>query len=123
MAYSGWQLPKGERDRILAMIPATYPDLVAHHVTEALGDNTLPVPPEVKCEIVGWADDGKGVQALVVRINGSSKRPMGGIYHITWSLDRAAGFKPVDSNKVIAENGWTPFACLTEIKVTPKVFA
>lgn len=120
MAYSGWQLPQGERDRILRMIPATYPDLVAHHVTEALGDKaTLPV--HVKCEIVGFADDGKGVQALIVRINGSSKRPMGGIYHITWSLDRAAGFKPVDSNRVIAD-GWTPFSCLTEINVEPKVF-
>ncbi len=122
MAYSGWYLPEHERDSILRFIPAKYPDLIAHHVTEALGLD-LPVPPNVRCEIVGFADDGEGVQALVVRINGSTHRPMGGTYHITWSLDRSAGFKPVDSNRVIAQNGWTPFSSILEIKVEPRVFA
>jgi hypothetical protein len=35
---------------------------------------------------VGEADDGAGVQALVVRIGGTTERPDGAIYHITWSL-------------------------------------
>ena len=58
-------------------------------------------------EIVGQADDGRGVQAHVVRIGGTTKRPDGSTYHITWSLDRSRGRKPVESNDVIARQGWT----------------
>jgi hypothetical protein len=47
----------------------------------------------------------RGVQALVVEIDGSVTRPDGSIYHITWSLDRAAGRKPLESNAVLL-SGW-----------------
>jgi len=46
------------------------------------------------------------VQALVIRIEGSTRRPDGGTYHITWSL--APGRRPVESNEVIAARGWSP---------------
>ena len=52
-------------------------------------------------------DDGRGVQALVLRIAGTTARPDGSRWHVTWSLDRAAGRKPVESNTVIAERGWS----------------
>jgi hypothetical protein len=55
--------------------------------------------------IVGHAYDLRGVQALVLEIEGSVRRPDGWIYHITWSLDRAAGRKPVESNAVL-RSGW-----------------
>jgi hypothetical protein len=141
MAYSGWELSESERTRVLAMIAPAYPDVVAHHITEALGKfDELSTPPEVSAVIVGIADDGEGCQALVVEIDGSSKRykpdtipgkalefsssvtSLGGTYHITWSLDKAAGRKPVDSNGVIAA-GWNYLPHEVPIKVTPRVFS
>src|SRR3546814_9902597 len=50
-------------------------------------------------------DDGEGLQALIVSIDGSTDRPDGSTYHITWSLDRSRGRKAVQSNDVIAERG------------------
>jgi hypothetical protein len=123
MAYSGWQLSEAERAKALALIPATYPDVIAHHITSELGAfDTLELPPEVSAEIIGFVDDGEGVHALVVLINGSTARPGGGKYHITWSLDRSKGFKPVDSNKVISQMKVIPFAVTLPIKVEPRIF-
>lgn len=56
--------------------------------------------------VVSLADDGKRLQALVVEIDGTTDRPDGSTYHITWSLDRKAGRNPVQSNGVIREKGW-----------------
>jgi hypothetical protein len=122
LAFSCWYLPEDEATRLLALFPAAYPDVIAHHVTVDFGKFAdLSVPPEATIEIVGIADDNRGVQALVVRVNGSTDRPQGGTYHITWSIDTEAGRKPVDSNGVIAEHGWqdvTPVSVETE----PKIF-
>ena len=67
------------------------------------------------------ADDGRGVQALVVRIDCAVARPDGSTYHVTWSLDRSRGRKPVDSNEVIRRHGWS--ACApTRIRLEPARF-
>ena len=42
-------------------------------------------------------------QTLVVQVNGATLRPDGSVFHITWSIDRASGAKPVDSNKLLSE--------------------
>lgn len=123
MAYSGWQLSEAERAKALGLIPATYPDVIAHHITSELGSyDDLEQPPEVSAEIIGFVDDGEGVQALVVRVNGTTERPIGGKYHITWSLDRSKGFKPVDSNRVIQQMKVIPFSVVLPIKVEPRIF-
>ena len=57
---------------------------------------------------MGVADDGAGVQALVVEIGGTTRRPDGATYHIAWSL--APGREAVESNDVIRERGWTATA-------------
>jgi hypothetical protein len=122
LAYSGWLLPQSERAKLLGLIPAVYPDVYAHHVTLELGAyDKLATPDWVTAEIIGFADNNDGVQALVIRINGSTERPMGGTFHITWSLDTSKGYKPVDSNRVI-EDGWTPLVLVTPIEVEPRVF-
>lgn len=41
---------------------------------------------------------------MVVAISGTTDRPGGGTYHITWSL--AAGREAKESNDVIAGLGW-----------------
>ncbi|HYE01162.1 MAG TPA: hypothetical protein VEH84_17390 [Alphaproteobacteria bacterium] len=104
--FTGWLIPAEERRRLLALFPPRYPDAVAEHVTLRFGDPKAPAPPPAAGRIVGIADDGRGVQALVVEIDGTTRRPDGGTYHITWSLDRAAGRKPVHSNDVLHSRGW-----------------
>jgi hypothetical protein len=104
----GWLLDETARQELLSLFPPVYPDVIAHHVTlRAKAPASMPLPSTRAREIVGQADDGLGVQALVVSIEGTTGRPGGGTYHITWSLDRSQGRKPVDSNAVITERGWT----------------
>jgi hypothetical protein len=123
LAYSGWLLSDSERSRLLALIPGKYPDVIAHHITLEHGSpKKLILPPDVSAVIVGYADDGVGVEAIIVRIDGTTTRPTGGVYHITWSLDRAAGAKPADSNRVITLNGWVPLVTTVPITVEPLIF-
>jgi hypothetical protein len=104
----GWKLDRGQRDELLERFPAVYANAVADHVTlavRAAGD--APLPDETAGEIVGRADDGDGVEAMVVAISGTTDRPGGGTYHITWSL--AEGRMAKESNDVIAGHGWKRF--------------
>jgi ribosomal protein L14 len=103
----GWLLGDPDRAALLMRAPQRYARLVAHHVTLKSGAAPGECAPALKnAEAVGEADDGEGVQALVVRLDGSTRRPDGGVYHITWSL--AEGRKAVESNEVIAARGWRP---------------
>ena len=119
----GWAVDEGEREALLSRFPPRYPDAVAHHVTlQAKVARNTPVPPPVTCEIVGEADDGAGVQALVVRIDGTTDRPDGSTFHITWSLDKGRGRRAVQSNDVIRERGWTPLPEPVPVTVRPARF-
>ena len=78
---------------------------VADHVTLAAKVSAeAPVPEETEGQIVGRATDAEGVEAMVVEIGGTTVRPGGGTYHITWSL--ADGRRAQESNDVIAGSGW-----------------
>lgn len=118
-AVFGWTLDREERARLLEQFPPRYPDAVADHVTLGHGEPGDPLPAPARCEIIGHADDGSGVEAMVARIDGSAARPDGGTFHVTWSLDRAAGRRAVESNAVIATQGWTAFAHPIPVCVTP----
>jgi hypothetical protein len=120
---TGWKLDPGDRGRLLARFEPLFPDVVADHVTLRTGaDHRTPLPRETSGEIVGGVDDGTGVQALVVRIGGTTQRSDGSTYHITWSLDRAQGRRPVESNRVIAELGWRPLLEPVPISLRPARF-
>jgi hypothetical protein len=117
----GWTLAPEQRAELLLMFPPAYAKIVADHVTlrsKAAEDAALPDEPD--CEIVGRADDGEGVEAMVVRIDGTTDRPDGSTYHITWSL--AEGRHAKESNDVIAALGWTPFDLPTPVALTPARF-
>lgn len=117
--FAGWLLDEGERTALLARFPPRYARTVAHHVTLKAGDEA-PTPTAVAGEIVGAADDGLGVQALVVRIGGTTARPDGSTYHVTWSL--AEGREARESNDVLAARGWTPLATPAPIRLIPKAY-
>jgi hypothetical protein len=116
--FTGWLLDEDERAALLVRLPARHGDAIAHHVTLSVRDETTQTPVETTGEIIGQADDG-GVQAMVVRIAGTTDRPGGGTYHITWSL--ADGRNPRESNDVIAQ-GWTAFEAPVPIALIPKAY-
>ena len=47
--------------------------------------------------------------AMVVTIDGTTDRPDGSTFHITWSLDKSKGREARESNDVLKERGWTSF--------------
>lgn len=101
----GWKIERREREALLQRFPPRYANVVADHVT--FGRVPLrELPPHERAELIGRADDGSGVEAMVVALGGSHERPTEGTYHITWSL--GPGREAIESNDVIAAHGWQP---------------
>jgi hypothetical protein len=120
---TGWKLDQAQRKRLLALFPPLFPNVVADHVTLRTGTNdTTSIPTDRTGEVVGEIDDGRGVQALVVSIGGTTARGDGSTYHITWSLDQAGGRRAVESNHVIAELGWRLLPNPIPIRLEPGRF-
>jgi hypothetical protein len=115
---TGWKLDRDQRQELLQQFPPRYGNVVADHVTlQSQASADAPLPDEGLGEIVGRADDGEGVEAMVVRIAGTTDRPDGSTYHITWSL--ADGRRAKESNDVIAGRGWTDFDLAMPVKLRP----
>ena len=100
----GWKLDRSERDALLERYPPRYAKPVADHVTLKVDAARDPLPGGVTAQIVGRTDDDAGVEAFVVAIDGSTDRPDGSIFHITWSLEGSRRAK--ESNDVLKERGW-----------------
>jgi hypothetical protein len=111
--FVGWNLDRDDRARLLGRFPPAYPEVVADHVTQKPDD--APLAHADAARIVGRADDGRGVEAMVVEVAGHIGRPDGGVYHITWSLD--PGREAKESNTVIAERGWQAMATPVDVKL------
>jgi hypothetical protein len=113
----GWKLDPDQRMELLQQFPPAYPNVDADHITLARAPDDAPLPQPVEAEIVGRADDGEGVEAMVVRLDGGTDRPDGSTFHITWSLGE--GREARESNDVIAAHGWTDFDLPMPVTVTP----
>lgn len=102
--YLAYKLSDNSRNELLAHFPPKNPEIICEHVTvkfPAKSTDELPsAPKEAHC--VGYASE-DGLEALIVEVNGSTKRPDGKTYHITLSLDRSKGKKPVLSNALVAK--------------------
>jgi hypothetical protein len=113
----GWKLDRDQRSELLQQFPPIYANVDADHVTLERAPADAPLPEQAEAEIVGRADDGAGVEAMVVRLNGTTDRPDGSTYHITWSL--AEGREAKESNDVIAARGWTALDLPMPAMLTP----
>lgn len=114
----GWKLDKTQRNHLLGQISPRYEKTVADHVTLAAKVAAdVPIPDRVRARAVGHIDDGRGVQAVVVEVEGSTERPDGGTYHITWSL--GPGRQARESNDVLASQAWGPLDQLRELVLEP----
>ena len=113
----GWTLDRTERAALLGCYPPVYATTVAHHVTLTTNAEQCALPDPVRAVIVGRADDGAGVEAMVVTIDGHTNRPDGSTFHITWSLGN--GRRARESNDVITDNGWSKLDEPVPITLTP----
>jgi hypothetical protein len=118
---TGWKLASDERASLLDRFPPKYENVVADHVTLRTGATAeTPLPREVEAAIVGQADDGDSLECLVVSIDGTTDRPDGSTYHITWSL--GAGRRARESNDVLRELGWKPLDKSIPVQLEPARF-
>lgn len=106
--YNGWEISETSRAQLAERFPPKFSEFIGHHITNqfpAKSNEVLPTAETI--QVVGYGWDKDGLEALVISINGSTHRPDGKVYHVTWSLDRSAGFKLVHSNQILAR-GWAP---------------
>lgn len=117
-SIAGWKVDRADRDALLARLPPRYGHIIADHVTLRFGtDADTQLPTTTSGEIMGEADDGRGVQALVGRIGGTIERGDGSHFHITWSL--ADGRAAEESNDVIRTHGWRAIEPAIPVRLTP----
>lgn len=113
----GWKLDPGDRSALLSRFPPRYERTVADHVTHGRKAEAPPLPHIGEAAVIGRADDGEGVEALVVALDGTSDRWDGSTYHITWSL--AASREAKESNEAIAGRGWEPVVARPRVRLEP----
>jgi hypothetical protein len=116
----GWLLAEDDREKLLQQFPPKFEKTVAHHVTLKSDAERDPLPNGVVAEVVGRTDDESGVEAMVVAIDGTTARPDGSTYHITWSL--GDGRRARESNDVIRERGWQKLDQPIPVKLQPGRF-
>lgn len=120
--YNGYELTQQARSELMAHIEPMHPDVIAHHVTHDFGVYESLPPDTNTVRVTAMASNDK-VQAAIVKVNGTTVREYGdSFYHITISIDRAAGGKPNDSNALVKDSkNWQavdPF----NLAVMPKFF-
>ena len=119
---TGWKLPEVERELLLRRFPPKYENVVADHVTLRVGataDTPLPAKPE-SSKVVGRADDGKSLECLVAELDGTTDRPDGSTYHITWSL--GPGRRARESNDLLRDQGWEHIEAPIPVELEPARF-
>ena len=118
----GWKLDRAQRKQLLDRFPPRYRDAIADHVTFKANATGQPVPDRVDAAIVGHADDGDSLEAMVVTIDGKTGRPDGSVFHITWSLDEAKGRLARESNDLLSSRQWQAYDEPVPISLEPARF-
>jgi len=118
---TGWKLPVDEREQLLRQFEPKYENVIADHVTLRVGATpATPMPRKPEARIVGHADDGKSLECLVVELDGTTHRPDGSTYHITWSL--GPGREARESNDVLRDQGWEHLPAPIGVTLEPARF-
>ena len=117
----GWKLAAAAREQLLQRFEPKYDKVVADHVTLSTGATpATQLPPHVRAQVIGRADDDVSLECLVVEIDGTTDRPDGSIYHITWSL--GPGRRARESNDVLRDRGWDQLSSPILIELEPARF-
>ena len=119
--YNGYEIEQGSRNKLMALFPPKYPNVLGHHITEKFGVKNGEVPEQPKqVLIIGYINNGEDVEGFLVEVDGTTDRPSGGKYHLTWSIDRSKGAKPVHTNNYV--NAAVPLKRPVEIDVDARFF-
>lgn len=118
----GWKLDRSDREQLLRRFPPRYADVIADHVTLKTNAQKASLPKRVEAEIVGHADDGDSLESMVVTVDGTTDRPDGSTFHITWSLDKSKGRKARESNDLLRDKGWKRFDQPVPVPLEPARF-
>lgn len=120
--YTAYLISDKDRARMEKLFPPKYSKFIGHHITEQFGVPASASAPDMPEHVfvLGEADSGDGLQALIVGVNGNVNRPDGKIYHVTWSLDPDK-YKPKDSNTLIELHGFERIRGIIAIDVQPVV--
>jgi hypothetical protein len=119
---TGWKLPQVERELLLRRFPPKYEKVDADHVTLRVGasaDTPLPEKPQ-NSAVVGRTDDGESLECLVIELDGTTDRPDGSTYHITWSL--GPGRRARESNDLLRDKGWDYIEAPIPVELEPARF-
>lgn len=118
---TGWKLRREEREQLLQHFRPKYENVIADHVTFRTGATPeTPLPRKPEARIVGRADDGHSLECLVVELDGTTDRPDGSTYHLTWSL--GPGRKARESNDVLRDRGWDVIEAPIPVELEPARF-
>jgi hypothetical protein len=118
---TGWKLPRDDRARLLDRFPPKYENVIADHVTLRTGaTQETPLPRKPRAHVVGRADDGESLECLVIELDGTTDRPDGSTYHITWSL--GTGRHARESNDLLRDRGWEPVGEPIPLELEPARF-
>ena len=120
--YTAYVLTDESRVLLEKKYPPKYSKFIGHHVTVKFGvpKNAAEAPDEATVKVLGIEDNGDGLEALVVSVNGKSKRADGSMYHITWSLEPEK-YAPKDSNELLQNSYRYTLSIPTTIDTVPQV--
>lgn len=94
-------MPEAMRPTLLKKFPPKYPVVKCDHITIQTA-RPVHLPRADHIDIIGHADSGDGLEAMLVEVDGTTKRSDGSHFHITWSLD-ADKYRAADSNRLITK--------------------
>lgn len=120
--YNGYLLTDHARAELLEAVPPMFADVVAHHVTHDFGVYET-LPPDTQSVQVVANCNNDFIQAVIVKVMGTSTRELGNsLYHITISMDKAAGASAVDSNAMVQDSRNGTMVEPFDLSVTPTFF-
>lgn len=111
-----------ERELLLRRFPPRYENVIADHVTLRIGATPeTPLPRQSRtARIVSHVDDRAGLECMVVELDGTTDRPDGSTYHITWSLEPTRRAR--ESNDVLRDREWDLLPAPVELTLEPARF-
>lgn len=110
MSYLAFVLDGKTRTHLLELIPPSFPDVICHHITIQHGhkDDLAEVlkvyheytNPTFEVYAFGKSDE-DFAEGFAVMFNGMTFKQDFTLYHITHSIDRSKGAKPVTCNMIL----------------------
>lgn len=104
MGYEAFVVDGHSRDALALKYPPKFPQFIGHHITHNFGVRRNPTAnygAVIPVRVVGYVCNDDGLETFLIEVNGTTTRLDGVPYHLTWSLDRARGFRPVDSKHLV----------------------